>query len=121
MEQIQDTRSFRRGTISYPWGAPDMQTPDFIAALEVDLLNNMTFITPGLMTADMTVTAVLDPELQAGSRVTFTVTADGTGWDFIPSTGFSNTTAITVAATTTRVVTYEYNGTTLLLISNELG
>lgn len=120
MGQTEDTRANRRSELSYPWGAPDTQEPAYAATIEATLLNNMTFINPAQLTGDVTINAVFESELQAGSRVVIRLEADGTNRTFTPGTGFLEQTPIVVALSTTRVVTYVYNGTGLEFISNEL-
>lgn len=119
MPQISDSRELRRASLSWPMGAADVQEYAYAATIDSELWNNKTFINVEQLTGALKIDATFD-ELAAGATVTITLEADGAGQTFTPGTGFLNQTAIVLGASTINVITYEYNGTGLNLISNQL-
>ena len=119
MGQLSDNRQLRRAKISWPMGSADFIIEAYAATLAVDLWNKKTFLTVGQLTGDITINTTFEA-LEAGATLSIKLSADGTNRTYTPGVGFLNQVAIVVALNTSRVVTYEFDGTGFNLISNNL-
>jgi hypothetical protein len=95
--------------IKWPFGAADVQTPDYAATLNLALLNNKTTVKVTLTDA-CTINAVADDELQAGAELVLEITADNVaGVTATLGSGFAGDN-IVVADTEVARATFEYDG-----------
>lgn len=65
--------------ILWPAGAPDHQTPDYAATIELAIYDNLTIVDMPTLTGAPTVNLTADAELRNGAQVIINVDQDGTG------------------------------------------
>lgn len=94
----------------YPSAAPDRQTPDFAAALELTVYDRRTYVTVGSITDPMTITLAIDSETPDQSDLFIQLPQDAAAGDNVTlGTGFSTNSGVTGVADDVDVVHAVYN------------
>jgi hypothetical protein len=96
-------------TISYPFGAMDIQSIAYAASIEIPVTNQKTLVEVAEMTGAVTLTADISEELYAGAELIVKLKSDGTARDATLSTGFAGTTVAGVISKT-KYATFVYDG-----------
>jgi len=106
-------------TISYPFGPMDVQSIDFAASIDLEIVNQKTLVEIGEMTGALTLTAAAtSKELYPGAELIIKLQSDTTARDVTLSTGFSGTTIAGVISKT-KYATFVYDGTNFVHVGTQ--
>lgn len=106
----------QKNEVLFPFS--EKQTPDYAAAIAVDVTQMETFVQPAELTGNVALTAVINAQVTAGAKMYVKLDADGTNRTVTPGAGFdASAPAITVTANTVAFKSYVYDGTAFVPMS----
>lgn len=97
--------------VQYPFGPADIQTPAYAASITATITDQMTFITPAVMTGALTLVLSINSGVRAGARILVTALSDTTARAVTFSTGFTSPVLAGVISKT-KTIEFVYDGTT---------
>jgi hypothetical protein len=97
--------------VIWPFGKAETQTPAYAAAIDVEVNNSYTVITPATLTGDATLNLTINEQMPVGSRILLVIAATTDGFDLTLGTGFTGPAIVGVAGKT-KTQELVYDGTT---------